>query len=278
MIAAELASAPPARAARASTARRAAPRSSALPPRAAAAAASAASAPAAKPAAGRRALLAGAAAAAAASLLPARAGAAAAAPYTDHEDGWSLAPPPGWALAGVGALGAAPSRFSNAAGLQRVVAWTPPGGATNAAAVDSASSAPTAAASLAVTARTPSADFTTLGSFGSASDFAEGVVAAMDTRYVKRARGAGFAATTAVLLSAAERGGRYLLEYTVAKEGEPARRVVSAVALGRGGARAGGAPIRRFYTVTASCGEADAGALGPALRAAVESFAPAAAP
>jgi hypothetical protein len=79
--------------------------------------------------------------------------------FVDPTDGFSLAVPRGWAQGG-GALdgsnGAPPSRFSNASGLQRVVAWVAPDAAD---------------VSIAVTVKTPGADYTGLGSFGSAQDF-----------------------------------------------------------------------------------------------------------
>jgi len=124
-----------------------------------------------------------------------------------------------------------------------------------------------------VTVRTPSADFTGLGSFGTAQDFGENVVASMDRSFVARQPGwvrRGQQVVTAALVSAVDAGGgRYVIEYEVGKEGEPTRRVVSAVALGttpRG--------LRRFFTVTASCTEgAAAERYQAALRAAVASFA-----
>ena len=110
-------------------------------------------------------------------LLPRSAAAASDAPapavYADEKDGFTLAIPAGWSQ-GTGDLnrsGASEqkSRFSNAAGLQRVVAWVPP-------------TAPDV--SLAVTIRTPGADFTSLGSFGTAQDFGGNVVVAMDRSYL----------------------------------------------------------------------------------------------
>jgi hypothetical protein len=224
----------------------------------------------------RRAALATAAAAAllAAPRLPALAEDISSSPdgssalYTDPLDGFSLTVPAGWAQGSGGAVGGMDpndkrARFSNAAGLQRVIAFLPPG---------------TPDVNLAITVRTPSADFTSLGSFGTAQQWGEGVVSSMDRSYVRRTSqtgrglfsgGASEPYTEASLVDVAEAsgGGQYVVKYKVAQEGAPTRVVVSAVALG-----VSPKGIRRFYTINGSCTEETAGKYGAALEAAVASF------
>lgn len=184
--------------------------------------------------------------------------------YTDPLDGFTITVPEAWLLGGDGTLGPdngssdPRSRYSNAAGLQRIVAWVPP------AASD---------VSLAVTVRTPSADFTSLGSFGTASDFGEHVVSMLDRSYLLRSpawvRRDGEEITTAKLLEAKESAGRYIIEYTVSKEGAPTRIVTSAVAMGTSPKG-----LRRFFTVNGSCTAEQHEKFGAAVRTAVESFQP----
>lgn len=183
--------------------------------------------------------------------------------YTDAQDGFTIQIPSGWSQ-GSGDLGGPQStdprsRFSNAAGLQRVVAWVP----SDASDV-----------SLAITVRTPGADFTSLGSYGTAQDFGERIIAQMDRSFLLKGpawaqKSGADAPTVARLLEARESRGQYIIQYSLGKAGEPSRVVVSAVALGttpKG--------FRRFFTVTGSCREEEAGKYGAVLREAVESFTP----
>ena len=181
--------------------------------------------------------------------------------YTDAIDGWQIDVPMSWTQ-GEGTLGDKPAnRFSNAAGLQRVVGWVAPTSPTT---------------SLAVTVKTPGADYTGLGSFGKVDDWAENLIASIDRSFMARARfGAGKNAdpvVTASLVSSKEVGSgdnkKYLVEYVTGKTGEPTRRVFTAVSFGESGV------LRRFYTVTASCLEDDVGADAEILREAVSSFQP----
>jgi len=183
--------------------------------------------------------------------------------YSDPQDGFSIEIPSGWSQ-GSGNLGSMDpsdprSRFSNAAGLQRVVAWLPPG---------------TPDVSLAITVRTPGADFTSLGSYGTAQDFGERIIAQTDQSYLLRGpawarKQGGEAPTVARLVSAEEIDGKYIIEYTVGKEGMPTRFVVTAVALGTSPTG-----LRRFFTVNGSCTETEMAGYGTALRDAVTSFTP----
>jgi len=85
--------------------------------------------------------------------------------YTDAVDGWRIEVPANWTQ-GEGSLGnKKQDRFSNAAGMQRVVGWVSPTSQTT---------------SLAVTAKTPGADYTGLGSFGKVDDWAENLIATID--------------------------------------------------------------------------------------------------
>jgi len=188
--------------------------------------------------------------------------------YTDTLDGFSLTVPAGWQLATGGALGGAAAsdpkqRFSNAAGLQRVVAFIPPS---------------TPDVSLAITVRTPAADFTSLGSFGTAQQWAESLIASMDRSYMLKNKSpqngrdpvlsGEEAVPTAKLVDVKDANGQYIVRYTVSKEGSPTRLVISAVALGVS-PRSG---VRRFYTVNGSCTAETEGKFGEILQNAVASF------
>ncbi|KAI7840488.1 hypothetical protein COHA_005789 [Chlorella ohadii] len=94
--------------------------------------------------------------------------------YTDDEDKFSITVPAGWeqgagAIGDAGTLTSQQARFSNAAGLRKVVAFVPPGKPE---------------VSVAITIQYIAPDFTALGSFGSATDFATGVVNKMDNSYI----------------------------------------------------------------------------------------------
>ena len=135
-------------------------------------------------------------------------------------------------------------------------------------------SSTTPTTSLAVTVKTPGADYTGLGSFGKVDDWAENLIASIDRSFMARATfGRGKNAdnvVTAKLVSAKEVGSgdgkKYVVEYTTGKTGEPTRRVFTAVSFGERGM------LRRFYTVTASCVEEDVGRDAEALRGMVGSF------
>ena len=180
--------------------------------------------------------------------------------YKDTLDGWQIEVPANWTQ-GEGSLGdKKQDRFSNAAGMQRVVGWVSP-------------SSPTT--SLAVTVKTPGADYVGLGSFGRVDDWAENLVASVDRSFMAKARfgGSGKNAApivTAELVGAKEIGSgdgkKYVVEYVTGKTGEPTRRVFTAVCFGESG------NLRRFYTVTGSCVEEDYSKFGDVLRASVSSF------
>lgn len=172
--------------------------------------------------------------------------------------------PQGWAQGTGGPLGGMDpndkrAAYSNAAGLQRVVAWVP---------------STTPDVSLAITVRTPAADFTTLGSFGTAIQWGESLVASMDRSYLlkvpqtgKGLFSGGEPATVAKLVDVKESNGQYIVQYTVSREGSPTRVVVSAVALG-----ASPKGLRRFYTINGSCTAETEGQYFDVLKEAVASF------
>eukprot|EP00889_Picochlorum_renovo_P004975 jgi/Picre1/32005/NNA_007353.t1 len=121
-------------------------------------------------------------------------------------------------------------RFSNAAGMQRVVGFYP---ALN-----------PDRASIAITVKTPGADYTGLGSFGSAIDFGEKLVVSMDRSYMTKGD-PNMPVVTAKLISAKESSGKYVIEYETAKPGDATRRVWTSVCFGENPKG-----LRRFYTVT----------------------------
>lgn len=178
--------------------------------------------------------------------------------YHDEMDGFSITVPQGWTM-GTGSLGDKKAdRFSNAAGMQRVLGWAPTSGNSD-----------TSATSIAVTIKTPGADYTGLGSFGTAQDFGEKLVVAIDRSYMAKGFGRKMdqPIITAKLLSAKETRGRYLIEYETGKTGEPSRHVWTLVCFGENNKG-----LRRFYTVTASCTEEDLEQLKDDLSNALESF------
>lgn len=177
--------------------------------------------------------------------------------YNDAMDGFSINIPEGWTM-GTGNLGDKKmDRFSNAAGMQRVLGWVPPDD--------------DAGTSIAVTVKTPGADYTSLGSFGTALDFGEKLIVSIDRSYMARGWGGknDQSVVTARLLSTKETRDRYLIEYETGKTGEPTRHVWTLVCFGENGKG-----LRRFYTVTASCIRERLPEVQERLFNAVESFNP----
>lgn len=189
-------------------------------------------------------------------------GSAAGFTYTDDQDLFSITVPGGW-VQGSGAIGqegtltSNQARFSNAAGLRRVVAFAPEGNP---------------AVSVAVTIQFLAPDFTRMGSLGTAQDFATSVVNRMDNSYVLRLpewqRRREGPVQVARLLDARESDGRYVFSYTVQKDGEPERTVYQAVAIGDAGR------YHRLFTVNATCTAPDKAKYGAVLDEIVKSFRP----
>eukprot|EP00890_Picochlorum_soloecismus_P003687 jgi/Picsp_1/4319/NSC_01827-R1_domain-containing protein len=175
--------------------------------------------------------------------------------YEDVDNGFAISFPSGWLL-GKGDIGGTKSRFSNGAGLQQVFAWYPP------------TEEMVSGKSLAVTVKSAGPDYTSLGSFGTAEQFAENLIAQMDQSYLRKKLGnAGSIITSARLIQSEEKQNKYIIEYEVSKTKEPVRRVWTSVSLGKSSS---GVP--KFYTATGSCKEEDVEVVGPLLRASVESL------
>lgn len=207
----------------------------------------------------RRRLLAGATLSlAAASLLPASplpalADGATLVDFLDEKDKFSLQVPDGWA-SGEGDLTPNTNRFSNTAGMSRVVGFAPPGRPD---------------VNISVTITNIGADYTALGSFGNAQTFGENLVGSMDRSYLLRGPAwarRGEVPQVATLQGAKESQGMYYLDYTVKTAEEPARVISSVVAIGNNGRQ------RRFYTVNATCMEGDVAEYGPLLKSIINSF------
>lgn len=185
--------------------------------------------------------------------------------YVDPEDKFQLEVPSNWST-GSGDLFGDPSsssqtnRFSNGAGLKRVVAFYPPD---------------TPSVSISITASTVGPDYTSLGSFGSAIDWGEKLVSIMDRSYLlrapelirQRAAARGEFATTATLLGVKESRGMYIAEYVTGAEGQPTRKVTTAAAMGNNGR------LNKLYTINVSAPEGEEYRLyGEVLKRAVDSF------
>jgi hypothetical protein len=185
--------------------------------------------------------------------------------YVDPEDKFQLEVPSNWST-GSGDLFGEPSsssqtnRFSNGAGLKRVVAFYPPD---------------TPSVSISITASTVGPDYTSLGSFGSAIDWGEKLVSIMDRSYLlrapelirQRAAARGEFATTATLLGVKESRGMYIAEYVTGAEGQPTRKVTTAAAMGNNGR------LNKLYTINVSAPEGDEyGKYEEVLKRAVDSF------
>lgn len=174
--------------------------------------------------------------------------------YEDVGNGFAISFPSGW-LIGKGDIGGSKTRFSNGAGMQQVFAWYPP------------SQEMVSEKSLAVTVKTAGADYTSLGSFGTAEQFAENLIAQMDQSYLRKKLGNSGSITSARLIQCQEKNNKYLIEYEVSKTKEPTRRVWTSVSLGKSASG-----VSKFYTATGSCKEEDVEEVGPLLKASVESL------
>lgn len=174
--------------------------------------------------------------------------------YEDVGNGFAISFPSGW-LIGKGDIGGKKTRFSNGAGVQQVFAWYPP------------SEEMVSGKSLAVTVKTAGADYTSLGSFGTAEQFAENLIAQMDQSFLRKKSGNSGSVTSARLIQCQEKQNKYLIEYEVSKTKEPTRRVWTSVSLGKSASG-----VSKFYTATGSCKEEDVEEVGPLLKASVESL------
>jgi len=117
-----------------------------------------------------------------------------------------------------------------------------------------------------------SADFTSLGSFGTAEQFGTNLVNSMDQSYkdrgYRRANQRNLEFQSATLLDAKNKGGIYSIEYLMKKPKEEARRLESLVALGFDGR------YNRLFTLTAQCPESEYSKYEKAIDTFLESFKP----
>lgn len=190
-------------------------------------------------------------------VLPSRAESAPAlVPYADRPDGFSLSVPDGW-LNSEGAISGNAS-FQGASGSRRTLAFYP----KDRLARD---------LNVTVTVTNVGADYVALGSFGKVDAFGESLVNSMDRSYLQRAPGWARGKEPlqiAKLVDAKERNSMYFVEYTVEKEPEAARHLLSLLAMGYNG------KYNRLYTVTAQCLESEVSADRPLLESILGSFIP----
>jgi len=178
--------------------------------------------------------------------------------YSDQFDKFELMVPEGW-ISGEGQ--AAGARAGGATGARRAVAWYPESDlSTN--------------VSLIIT--NVGADFTKLGSFGTAQGFAENLVASMDRKFMKKAQRFGRSSEPvqeARLLASKDgvsNGSQlYYVDYALRRPGEDQDRIfLTAVSLGFNGR------YNRFFTLTAQTLASDYSKNEQLMRKVVNSFKP----
>lgn len=171
---------------------------------------------------------------------------------TDGADGFTIGIPQGW-TAGQGQLDAG----SAVSASRRALAWFP------------GDSPEPVNITLLIT--NSSADYTKLGSFGSADDFGTNLVNSMDRSYLLRApkwarKGVSDEDIQVVrLVKTASLKDSYQIEYTV-KNSKVEKYLFSLVSLGFNGM------YNRLYTITAQCPEAQAAEYRPLFEAVFKSF------
>ncbi|CAK9854871.1 unnamed protein product [Sphagnum jensenii] len=104
------------------------------------------------------------------------------------------------------------------------------------------------------------ADYTSLGSFGTADAFAENLVNSLDRSWKKPPGQA------AKLINSRSREGMYYVEYTIERPGERKRHLLSVVGIGSNGW------VNRLYTVSGQFWEEDADKYKPSLEKIISSF------
>ncbi|KAK9868584.1 hypothetical protein WJX84_001021 [Apatococcus fuscideae] len=159
-------------------------------------------------------------------------------PFDDELDGFSIAVPSGWSKAKGDAVGKK-NKFA-VPSSRRALSWFPEGD-------------PTLSTNVTVVVTGVGPDYTSLGSFGTAEQFGDNLVASMDRSYQLRAPAFGSRPAGSVqearLIGAKETSKMYYVEYTFRKPSEQERHLVSLVALGNNGR------VNRLYTLTAQCYE-----------------------
>lgn len=158
--------------------------------------------------------------------------------YTDQLDRFTLDVPSGWQR-GEGAA-------SGAVGTRRVVAFHPPDELQT---------------NVSVVSTNASVEITKMSSMGTAFEFAFHMV---NSQNRPKRDGSGQAAE---LLSAEERDGAYVVEYTISRPSKGINRHLYSLAMLRFDGK-----YNRFFTVTGQWAEADAERVGSVVRAAVDSF------
>lgn len=169
--------------------------------------------------------------------------------YVDPIDGFQFALPDGWAL------GTGSTESSLGSTSRRVVAIYPKDENprdTNAT----------------VVVTTVAADYSKLGSFGTALDFGQNLVNSMDRSYLKRAAWKRQAddVQTAHLIDAYGKRGMFYIQYNVQIPPEPMKYLASMVAMGTVGMG------NRLYTLTIQCPDQEAEKYKPDFQKILDSF------
>ncbi|KAK9831107.1 hypothetical protein WJX74_003609 [Apatococcus lobatus] len=154
--------------------------------------------------------------------------------FQDAEDNFAISVPSGWSRA-KGAPAGKQNKFA-VPSARRNLLWYPEGD-------------PSLSTNVTVTITGVGPDYTSLGSFGTAEQFGDNLVASMDRSYQLRAPAFGARPAGSVqeaqLLAAKETNKMYYVEYTFKKPEEEKRHLVSLIALGNNGR------LNRLYTLTA---------------------------
>lgn len=178
--------------------------------------------------------------------------------YEDTADSFSIAVPSNWS-SGEGSL-SGNSGFAGASGSRRTLAWFP-----------SDPEVVVRDTNITLTITNVGADFTKLGSFGSPFQFGTSMVNSMDRSYLLRAPEVfrrGEEIQIAKLIDAKEVNDMYFVEYTVKKQAEEQKHLLTTLALGFNGV------YNRLYTVTAQCPEPELDKYRPIMEKVLLSFKP----
>lgn len=153
--------------------------------------------------------------------------------FENTTDSYTLLVPSGW------------EKGEGSVGTRKLVAFHPP---------------TTTAANVSVLITPLGADFTSLGSFGTADAFAESLVNGLDRSYLRKP------GQRAELIAAKSARNMYFVEYTVQKPGEQKVHLLSAVAIHFNGI------YNQLYTLTAQYVEDDAELYESTIRKVFDSF------
>jgi len=175
--------------------------------------------------------------------------------YEDTVDHFSIQVPAGWQSA-QGNL--TPPPYGATVGSRRALAFYPTGRDVN-------------EVNISVVITNVSVEFTKLGSFGNAAQFATNLVNSLDRSYLLRNLKPGDEPPqVAKLVDYEDRGSgsQYYIDYTIARPvaNTPTRHLLSTVQIGNNGT------YNRLYTVTAQCNDTEMAQLRPVLTEALKSF------